>query len=489
MTKPTEKDPSVEIHLVDQDGDNLVGDNTKIKLVSGECSVSRLNSSAYSVFDIQKKSENVVELKITKPNLGFGRMFKNLKPFKPDTAALIDLGNINGPMFDVNLAENDNPLRSTSFFTYFNQFIDHVLTLDPTPFVDAALDISQIQNLREGSLRLESLFGGGPAISPQLYDVNGKFILTQNGRDLQRGDDGIAVLVEPRNDENLIIAQIHVAFCRYFNALRDTGKTFAEAMDYTILTFQYIVLNIALPKEVSEATYQAALNNELGLYKSGVGYTRHVEFTGAIFREFHSRVRKAYVMSSDQLAKTQVFSDAFPATQDLRGGRAIPPNLIIQWSNFVEIPGTTNPQPPVNINRKLDVLLSSGLFALPPGAAPTGPRFLAQRNLIRGKSYGLPSGQAVALAMGVTPYTNEQIGLTDPRFNGEAPLWYYVLAEANIETNGGKFGTIGGKILADTIVGTLRKDPNSILNANKGFIPHGNPNFSVGDFLKIAGVA
>ncbi len=145
----------------------------------------------------------------------------------------------------------------------------------------------------------------------------------------------------------------------------------------------------------------------------------------------------------------------------------------------------------MNVQRRIDPQLSAGLFILPPVAIPAGgPVVLAQRNLVRGKSYGLPSGQAVATELGITPLSNEAIGLTDPRLGGQAPLWYYVLAEAKVTQNGARLGPVGAAIVADVMVGLMKKDKQGLLHGNnKHFVPITGAGFRMGDLLKIAGVA
>lgn len=98
---------------------------------------------------------------------------------------------------------------------------------------------------------------------------------------------------------------------------------------------------------------------------------------------------------------------------------------------------------------------------------------MAARNLRRGYTLQLPSGQAVARELGVEPLSNEELGLASfiDRFyeesdhdrpeSVEAPLWYYVLAEARIEENGDRLGPVGSRIVAGTLIGLLDADPTS----------------------------
>ena len=105
---------------------------------------------------------------------------------------------------------------------------------------------------------------------------------------------------------------------------------------------------------------------------------------------------------------------------------------------------------------------------------------LAERNLLRGKRLGLPAGQDVAVAMGLKPLTNQQLGLTDPGWKGKAPLWFYVLKESEL-LGGNRLGPVGGTIVAEVILGLMACDTSSYFTANPGFDP--GAGYSMGHFL------
>ena len=60
----------------------------------------------------------------------------------------------------------------------------------------------------------------------------------------------------------------------------------------------------------------------------------------------------------------------------------------------------------------------------------------------------------------------------DPEWNGEAPLWFYILKEAEIVGKGREMGPVGGRIIAEVLVGLLQKDPNSYLYLNSALEAH-----------------
>ena len=101
-------------------------------------------------------------------------------------------------------------------------------------------------------------------------------------------------------------------------------------------------------------------------------------------------------------------------------------------------------------------------------------RHLAQRNLLRGYLLSIPTGQAVASAMGIHPLTEgdlldgESSGIAEAieqgRFQRRTPLWYYVLREAKVQTDGESLGSVGSRLVSETLLGLLKHSPNSFLN-------------------------
>ena len=104
---------------------------------------------------------------------------------------------------------------------------------------------------------------------------------------------------------------------------------------------------------------------------------------------------------------------------------------------------------------------------------------------------GLPSGQTVARYMHVPviPDADLKIGkateedtpnnklLTDisSNFADNAPLWYYILAEAQQQFKKNSteitLGPVGGRIVTEVFVGLLLGDKHSFLSMNPGWTP------------------
>lgn len=230
-------------------------------------------------------------------------------------------------------------IRKLPSRTTLGQFIDHDLTLDTLPQPAEPVDPTDLLNSRTFRFDLDNVYGGGPTVSPQLYDTDGAHFLlqeaNQNGvRDLPRNPDGSAILVEHRNDENEIISQIHVGFLKFHNTLIDQGLTFEQARRTTIRYYQWIVLHEFLPHIVGQDVIDGLLNGTIPrFYQPGDPHTpmTPVEFSVAAYRFGHSLVRKAYEVTN-HTGKLQVFNGT---AKDLHGGRPLPAGRQIDWGNFL----------------------------------------------------------------------------------------------------------------------------------------------------------
>ena len=128
------------------------------------------------------------------------------------------------------------------------------------------------------------------------------------------------------------------------------------------------------------------------------------------------------------------------------------------------------------------------MFDLPAAAMPipfkTAPPPLPEMTLLRGSRIALPSGQEACRAAGVTPLSRAQIGFDDEDneflsargLNERTPLWYYILREAEVlgvrRFRGGEcLGTLGGRIIAEVLLGVLNADPDHYLNADPKWRP------------------
>jgi hypothetical protein len=416
----------------------------------------------------------------------FGRLFPGLPALNGQSAQQI--ADLAQTQLDPNADSENNcqrpavagPSCTPSGFTYFGQFIDHDLTLDTSPSPVSPVDPASLPNGRTLRLDLDSVYGGGPLASPQLYEADGKHFRTQadNGNgvtDLPRNPDGSAVLVEGRNDENEIISQIHNAFLRSHNRLIDEGKSFAEAQRFLTLHYQWIVLHDYLPHILGPDVETKGIRRMDARLHAAAPRTTMDAFSVAAFRFGHSQVRLAYELNETS-GKIQVFSFTLP---DLRGGRPLPAGRQIAWGNFFNELSDPADADGLNVSRRIDPLISSSLFKLPiPGAEAAGSNVLAFRNMIRAKFYGMPSGQSVAADLGLPVIPPSRLGL-GPAWADGTPLWYYILAESGIVGDGRTLGPVGSAIVRGTFDAVLERDPKSITQSEKHFRP--DPEFAGAD--------
>lgn len=441
-------------------------------------------------------------------------------------------------------------------FTYFGQFIDHDITFDPASFLQQLNDPDATEDFRTPRLDLDCVYGRGPADQPYLYNKStGRRtfnegtaigIAGKDRRDVPRlSADNTAIIGDKRNDENKIVTQIQALFLRLHNTVyakigarhqnNDTDDRFSQAQRITRWCYQWIVLNDYLPKICDEHVYlkiKPKTNDHKGPAFSHYGAHGEayipVEFAVAAFRFGHSMVRPSYSLNHTIQQGTGQFIDkdnvahAFAripifvvklnmqdvlATDALNGfGNPIPPNWGIDWGFFfgellTHPDGTENqiPQP----SYRIDTKLVDPLGDLPEFAAQHLEKLfvsLASRNLLRGVSMSLPSGQRIARMMGHEPLTDVQ--LWNVRFDGDeseswtkgaqlfndnrkwlegsAPLWFYILKEAELRdlpkdvsstpahhrkhfTHGRKLGLVGSTIVAETLYGLAWSDHFSFL--------------------------
>jgi heme peroxidase len=494
----------------------------------------------------------------------FGRMFPELPPFAKDSdstkTALLDVGKQGGIMDALDdLAvgptrlitdpeKNGNPTSTNSYgtnpdnptmtagSTFVGQFIDHDVTFDQSSHLGKPQNPLTSLNARTPALDLDSVFGGGPGIRPDLYVSNPDGSV---GPQLKIGSGGVhedvprtakgdgtytAILGDPRNDENMMIAGLHCAHILFYNRvlselgsidlspfpaaqgadLSNAHDQFLIARQITLWHYQWLLVNEHLPQIAGQAMVSKVLTKGNKFYKPPAGDAfMPIEFAAACYRFGHSMVRPSYRANftsgtGDSTSPTAnpFFGLVFDATEpnfsgpinydrdDLLGGYPAA-RRYIGWQTFFDFGDGQ-----VKNNKKIDSKLSSVLFTLPlPVIAMGGettPLVLPQRNLLRQLTWSLPSGQQVAKAMGVPPLKPGDMGGIDQvykPFGSSTPLWYYILAEAKAASGGMTLGPIAGRIVTETLIGLLRADATSYLSANPGWTPFLGADLQLGSNL------
>ena len=96
---------------------------------------------------------------------------------------------------------------------------------------------------------------------------------------------------------------------------------------------------------------------------------------------------------------------------------------------------------------------------------------LAVRDLHRGLATGLPSGEAIARRIGARPLDADEVGVAELGWEGETPLCYYILKEAEVTQAGRRLGAVGGCIVAEVLTAVVDADPDSYADAEPGWAP------------------
>jgi Animal haem peroxidase len=448
----------------------------------------------------------------------FGRLFPNLPPLPGHVDSLREAMREVGKADGIMDGGNTNPDNADIFagFTFLGQFIDHDITFDPTSQLEQQVDPEAIQNFRTPLLELDNVYGSGPAASPHLYDNSpanrGKLLIdTGFEHDLPRNSQGTAIIGDPRNDENVIVSQLHLAFLKLHNKAIDfvkadgetpPGEVFAKAQRLVRWHYQWMIVHEFLPHICGEDVVEDVLENGRCFYNWRNEPFIPVEFAVAAYRFGHTQVRPGYRIN-DNFGAAIFGTPGDP--NDLSGGRRLPAERKIDWKNFFQTHDAT-PQP----SKLIDTLLSPPLLRLP--FIPAGsPNSLAERNLLRHITFSLPSGQAVAQAMAVkkawkkVKVDKEVLPLppsdlkdlkgigNNLKLDHHTPLWFYILREAQVRRGGRTLGPVGGRIVAEVFLGLLDGDRMSYRRANPAWVPEfpaaSAGNFTMVDLLKFAGVA
>ncbi|MEV6345178.1 LysM peptidoglycan-binding domain-containing protein [Actinoplanes sp. NPDC051851] len=480
----------------------------------------------------------------------------NLLPEAANTPEL--LKRLGATMTDDDTPGADSPIPAA--YTYFGQFVDHDITLETQREGDGSgtleqlldpdmtpLPLAQVRNAlvnrRTGTLDLDSLYVPPAVRDP--HDQNRMLIgdvspvpqtnppssPTQrppgkgNDNDLPREPprtgttpedlehDRAAKIGDARNDENLIISQLHVAFLKAHNALVDRGMSFESARRTLRQHYQHIVVHDFL-KKVAEKSIVDDIVTHGNHWYDGLDkpFFMPLEFSFAAYRFGHTMVRAVYdfnlnfTLDSVPIKGTLDFLFTFTALSGQLGGpqnKTLPENWIIQWERII---GGKNPLKARKLDTRVAATRNRALFNLQTVdgktvTPPDGAR-LSVRNLLRGYRMRLPTGQALAQHLGLPVLGKDELlaaagspdqvnALQAGGFESRTPLWYYVLAEAQHHHKGDRLGPLGSTLVAEVLIGLVRRSEDSILAAPgwKPSLPSEKPGvFELPDLLRLAGV-
>jgi len=405
----------------------------------------------------------------------YTRMFPDLPHLGIGPEIVHALGRAGGACDSRNSRRNESTGVAAGW-PVFGQFIAHDITADRSP-VTHHDDAAMIRNARSARLELESMSGDGPIGNPFLFSRKdaAKMLLGLNDRgladDLPRNQEGIALVGDPRQDVHLLISQMHVAMLKAHNRLVDRlredgvseGDLVAEARRALTWHYQWAVLHDFLPTTIGEQRTRKLLSDGPRFFQPTGTVSIPFEFADAAFRYGHSQMRHSYRVQRGGPELT-----LFP---DLIGFRPVTHDRAVDWSLLFDVPG----EPPAARARPIDGCLPEPLLKLPLDI--TGElddedfESLAVRDLQRGVATGLPSGEAIAGFVGEEPLRPADIGLSEFGWQGETPLWYYLLKEAEVREDGERLGPVGSLIVGEVLLGIIDGDPESFRSVDRSWRP------------------
>lgn len=441
-------------------------------------------------------------------------------------------------------------MRLPAAYTYFGQFVNHDISapvgdvvraaepvplgvigtvdppgLDRTRRADRATILAHFANEHPEPLALHSLYGEGPdSAEPEiraLYEPDGmrfRLGLTRRetdrhftdrnidpaevhhdsgARDIPRGD-GKALIADRRNDENLIISQLHLALMLFHNKAvavlepqhPDPAACFRAARQLVTLHYHWLILHDFLPKLLSPSV----LVQPLADFPSRLTVRGEVplEFTTAAFRFGHSMVGSAYDFNAnfgvggrirDRGATLEELFE-FTSHQNMQtaaaGTLALPDHWVIDWDRMTRAPARKGSarRPGLGGAEQIDMVFARDMLNLVGDSRVAVHGSILFRNLMRSYHRRIPFGQRLARAYGLAPLTPDEIraalppGLQRPAEAAgllqETPAWLYILCEARTCEAGQRIGPTASHIIAETIVGLLRLNPASVLNHARG---------------------
>ncbi|MGZ4251125.1 MAG: peroxidase family protein [Solirubrobacteraceae bacterium] len=399
-------------------------------------------------------------------------LFADLPPLRVDEDVLHTLGRPGGPCdLDAETA-GDTDSRVAAVWPFFGQFIAHDITADRSPLAHRAVP-ARLRNARAPRANLEALYGTGPLGMPYLYatDDPAKLLLSPSRSDLARNHEGTALIGDPRNDVHLFTSQMQVAFINLHNRLvdrlREDGITesdvFVEARRAAMWHYQHVILREFLPGLIGDQLTAELLATGPRLYQADGDPYVPLEFADAAYRYGHAQVRDRYQVSES--------FGPVPLFPDLIGFGPIPPERTVDWTLHIDIDG----HGPAQRAKRIDSRLPGSLIALPTQVSGSTPgtdfASLANRDLQRSQAVGLASGEAVAERLGVPVLSADEVGLAEHGRDGETPLWFYILREADVLQHGERLGPVGGRIVGEVLVGIIDADPESFRSVDPEWMP------------------
>jgi hypothetical protein len=440
----------------------------------------------------------------------FERLFPETgTPRLPDLDALRALGEALTFRDHDDAADRETDIPAA--YTYFSQFVFHDITHWKPP-----RGTGPQAGLRDAALDLDSVLGFEPAERP---DGAGPLPLGLTARDptgcafaadLPRSPCGAALVPDGRNDDNLALAQVHVAMIAFVNAVRQAVGPSGGAAALAALHLQSVVLTDSLPRLVDPDVLEDVTENGRAIVwpdgrASGLPFHVPLEFVAACGRFGHAMVKYRYDWNAHHPgAGAPAFWESTHASTDYPM-RMLDWSWVTDWSRLLPAEGETAaghgpggrwPLRAAALSSRLaEPLRRMPDAALPPpgpGQAPLSAN-LATRSLERAHALRIASGQAAVRRMNerlaalgrptVPLLCRDDIlagegeaarallvaeGPGGARLCDETPMWLYGLKEAEAQQGGRRLGAFTSRIVAETLHAAIAAASPSILARDGG---------------------
>ena len=386
-------------------------------------------------------------------------------------------------MFDDSRQPNPNEMPATH--TYLGQMLSHELVPKTNGTGRDA----------KAKLTLASLYGD--PVDLTLFDDNGLFITgvdDQNNpeSDLPRSKNNTPDIPEDRNDENLLISQMHLFWMRVHNKIvREhiiqkglkwrKEEVVYEARKQLLYFFHRVVVEDFLGQLLLDKTHNVYFDKQQQYLLKGSREERvPFEFSMACFRLGHSLVRPTYELQKGRGAKH--LRDLLRHTNQL----PVKHYQVVNWKHFA-----------TQDAHKIDSVLAPAMGkipCLPNKSVCMGHTQIIEANLKAGTDNSLPYPQdvidalvddnaPVAAALGINKEIYQKMNSNMPILRlddfpkKKVPMWLFVLFEAQMDgMAGNRLGKFGGMMVAEVFSHCIRQTPGGWFDYKNNLIQPPFPN-------------
>ncbi|WP_226992186.1 peroxidase family protein [Aliiglaciecola lipolytica] len=302
-------------------------------------------------------------------------------------------------------------------YTYFGQFIDHDLVLSQDSCTNLNNEkkgcdsewFEHYKICRKVGLNLNPVYAG----NDNWCKCCGKLLFrTESSPNTCQGEaidiprnfeKRISLIPDKRNDENWLVAQLHLQFIKLHNKFCDLDvesknsyQKFDKSKSKCIQVYRQIIKNDYLKRILSEDVYQFVIDDKSTL-RSLKNWSRETAnnssklqliFEKAAFRFGHTMVRESYILrkSSNSIPLRMDIDELFRFSMNgARKNNISNKSHVVEWDMLFDGYSFNESHPVFPAIR----------FKLPLLTCPEN--HLAIRNLIRGEFYELPSFNRVCL--------------------------------------------------------------------------------------------